>query len=266
MEEVSLVAGSATALVAGLLSFLSPCVLPLMPAYLSFVSGLSIDELRTDVEQDAEVRAEVRRGGGAALRGSLAFIGGFSAVFVGIGASATAIGRVLTGLRFDVFGLVLTPAHLAGAVIVVFGLHLIGVLKIPILYREQRFQAPSGAGPARAFVLGAAFAFGWTPCIGPVLAGILTIAAAQETVGHGVLLLAFYSLGLGIPFFLTALSLDRFYRVFEHVKRHFRAIEVTSGVLLIGVGVLVMSDRLIAVNSYFGFLADFVITLEESLL
>ncbi len=268
MEDASLLAGSLTALLAGVLSFLSPCVLPLMPAYLSFVSGLSLEELRGDGDGDAggdeaPAKAAAHR---AVLLGSLGFIGGFSAVFIAIGASATAIGRVVTGLKFNLFGLVLTPTHLAGVVIILFGLHLAGVLRIPILYREQRFQLGAGGGALRAFLLGAAFAFGWTPCIGPVLAGILTLAAGQDTVWHGIFLLSLYSLGLGVPFFLMALSLDRFYQIFERVKRHFRAIEIGSGVLLVGVGLLVLSDSLVVLNSYLGFMTDFVLAIEERLL
>jgi cytochrome c-type biogenesis protein len=266
MEDVSLLAGGLTAVVAGVLSFLSPCVLPLMPAYLSFVSGISIDELRTDSDAPSPADADSEARSRTVLLGSLGFIAGFSAVFIAIGASATAIGRVVTGLRFDVFGYTLTPAHLAGAIIVLFGLHLMGVLKIPILYREQRLQLAGGAGALRASVLGAAFAFGWTPCIGPVLAGILTIAAGQDSVARGVFLLALYSMGLGIPFFLMALSLDRFYRVFERIKRHFRAIEIVSGGLLVVVGVLVMSNSLVVLNSYLSFMTDFVLRIEETIL
>ena len=262
MEDLSLVAGAVTAVVAGVLSFLSPCVLPLMPAYLSFVSGISIDRLRAD-GADAEVAAPV---GHAVMLGSLGFIAGFSTIFIAIGASATFIGRVVTRWRVDLGFVELTPAHVAGAVIVLFGLHLIGILRIPILYREQRFQLGAGGGALRAYLLGAAFAFGWTPCIGPVLAGILTIAAGQDSVGQGVFLLALYSLGLGIPFFLMALSLDRFYGVFERMKRHFRAIEIGSGALLVGVGVLVMSNSLVALNSYLAFMTDFVLRLEEAIL
>ena len=262
MEDASLLAGSLTAVLAGVLSFLSPCVLPLMPAYLSFVSGLSMEELRREPAEESERSARGR----AALLGSLAFIGGFSTVFIAIGASASAIGQLLTGLQFHILGMVLRPSHLAGIVIVIFGLHLMGVLRIPILYRESRFQLGAGGGAARAYLLGAAFAFGWTPCIGPVLAGILTLAAGQDTVSHGVFLLALYSLGLGIPFFLMALSLDRFYQVFEQLKRHFRTVEVVSGVLLVGVGVLVFSDSLVRLNSYLSFMTDIVIGIEEQLL
>lgn len=264
MQEFSLVAASVTAVLAGLLSFLSPCVLPLMPAYLSFVSGLSMQQLRS--REDEPERSIERR----VLLGSLAFIAGFSGVFIALGASATAVGRALgeltrwhltvAGWRFGLVNLVV------GAVIVLLGLHLMGALRISFLYREQRFQAGAGGGAARAMLLGAAFAFGWTPCIGPVLAGILTVAAGQETVGRGVLLLALYSLGLGIPFLLMALSLDRFYSIFERLKRHFRAVEVSAGLLVVAVGLAVMTDMLTAANSYFAFMNDFVLWLEEALL
>ena len=264
MEDVSLLAAGLTAVAAGLLSFLSPCVLPLMPAYLSFVSGVSIDELRRAPAELESPDGAGRRS--STLLGSLGFIGGFSAVFVAFGASATSIGWILKGLRIDLGLFELTPTHIAGGVIVLFGLHLTGLVRIPFLYREQRFQPGAGAGALRASLLGGAFAFGWTPCIGPVLAGILTLAAGQDTVGRGVLLLALYSLGLGIPFLLMALSLDRFYRVFDRIKRHFRAIEVGSGLLLIGVGLLVVSNSLVALNSYFSFMTDLVLELEKVLL
>lgn len=259
MNDATLLAGSLTALAAGVLSFLSPCVLPLMPAYLSFVSGLSIHDLRDQREPGAEVSAR----SGRVLVGSLGFIGGFSAVFVAIGASASVIGQIVTGLRFQILGWVFSPAQIAGVVIVFFGLHLVGVLRIPFLYREQRFAVAGGGSVLRAFLLGGAFAFGWTPCIGPILAGILTLAAGQETVGRGVFLLSLYSLGLGVPFLLMALSLNRFYTVFDRLKRHFKAIEIASGVLLIGVGVLVAMDQLVALNSYFAFMNEFVIGLEQ---
>lgn len=261
MQEVSLVASAITAVVAGILSFLSPCVLPLMPAYLSYVSGVSLQDL-----QGSRRHAEGREASRAVMVGSLAFILGFSAVFIAAGASASAIGRSLVGFRVDLGPLTLTPAHLAGIVIMAFGLHLLGLLRIPLLYREQRFRFGGGGGVAQASLLGAAFAFGWTPCIGPVLAGILTIAAAQETVGRGVFLLTFYSLGLGIPFFLAALSLDRFFHVAERLKGHFRAIEIASGLLLVGVGALVLTGSLTTLNSYFGFMTDVVLRLEELLL
>ena len=266
MEELPLLAASLTAFAAGLLSFLSPCVLPLMPAYLSFVSGLSIDELREDAgdEKDAETRTARSR---AALIGAVGFVAGFSLVFIAIGASASMIGHLITAFRFEIFGVTVTPAQIAGVVIVFFGLHLLGLLRIPALYSERRFApGTGGGGAARAMLLGSAFAFGWTPCIGPVLAGILTLAAGQETLLHGVALLALYSLGLGVPFLLTAISLDRFYHFYARARRHFRAVELVSGGLLVVVGLLVATDQLIALNSYFTFLEGFVIGLEDRLL
>ena len=257
MQEVSLIAAAFTSLLAGVLSFLSPCVLPLMPAYLSYVSGISLDELQ---------EGDDSHGGRPVLMGSLGFIAGFSAIFIAFGASATALGRVLRYAYIPIGSFELRPAHIAGMLIILFGLHLIGLLRIPFLYREQRLQLGGGGGVLQAFVLGAAFAFGWTPCIGPVLAGILAIAGSQETLGRGLFLLSIYSLGLGIPFLLTALSLDRFYRVFDLIKRHFRKIEVVSGVLLIIVGLMISLGQLTRLNSYLSFLTDFITRIEELLL
>jgi cytochrome c-type biogenesis protein len=258
MQDASLLAGGATALAAGVLSFLSPCVLPLMPAYLSYVTGISLDDLRD--EKSAE-----RARGARLWAGSLGFVAGFSAVFVALGASATAVGRLLAGLRFDVGGVTVTPVTLAGLVIIAFGLHLLGVIRIGWLYRERRF-AVDASGAFRSALLGAAFAFGWTPCIGPVLGGILTLAASQADVGRGVFLLALYSLGLALPFLAMSASLERFFGVFARVRPHFRAIEVASALLLLGVGLLVVSERLTLLNRYFAFLGDLVIRLEEMLL
>ncbi len=260
MHDLSLLAASLTAVAAGLLSFLSPCVLPLMPAYLSFVSGLGMEELRETEARGGPHRDRV-------LVGALGFVAGFSAVFIAIGASASLIGHLISAFRFEILGVLITPGQIAGVVIVGFGLHLLGVLRLPFLYRESRFAPSTGTGGAlRALLLGGAFAFGWTPCIGPVLAGILTLAGGQETLGRGVGLLALYSAGLGVPFLLTALSLQRFYAFYEGARRHFRAVEVVSGLMLVAVGVLVASDQLIVLNSYFTFLQDLVIGLEDRLL
>jgi len=258
MTEVSLL----TAFAAGLLSFVSPCVMPLMPAYLSFVSGLSIEELQA---REPDVPGAVPRQR-KVLLGALGFIGGFSAVFVALGASATAIGGLLTSFRLQLGSWTIAPSQIAGVVIIVFGLHLMGVLRIPWLYRERRFSVDGGTGLAKTFLLGSAFAFGWTPCIGPVLGFILTLAAGQESVSQGVMLLLLYSMGLGIPFLLMALSLDHFFHLFARVKNHFKAIEITSGLLLVGVGVLIVFDLLIKLNQHFTFLLDISLWLEESLL
>jgi cytochrome c-type biogenesis protein len=238
-ENVTLLA----AFGAGLLSFISPCVLPLIPGYLSYVSGLSLDEMRGG--------AVVTSGGaGAAVAAvappanrrrivlaSLAFILGFSIVFVALGASASAIGQYLMS-RLTIL------SRIAGAIIIIFGLHTMGILRIEWLYQEKRVQTTRRpAGMLGATLVGIAFAFGWTPCIGPILAGILAVAAAQDTVGDGVRLLSAYSLGLGVPFLATALAIDRFFAAFARIRRHYHKIELASGALLIVIGLLIFSNR-----------------------
>jgi cytochrome c-type biogenesis protein len=229
MEHVSLIAAFA----AGVLSFISPCVLPLVPGYLSFVSGVSLDEMR-----GTAVRQPAAHGRRRVFLASLAFVFGFSLVFIGLGASASAIGQFLMD-RLIVLG------KIAGVVIILFGLHTMGVLRIRWLYSEKRVQpARKPAGILGAAVVGVAFAFGWTPCIGPILAGILAVAASRETVGEGVRLLAIYSLGLGIPFLLTSLAVDRFFTAFARIRRYYHAIEIVSGLLLVVIGVLIFTNRL----------------------
>jgi len=183
------------AFAAGLVSFLSPCVLPLVPGYISMLSGLSMEDLKA--ESNEKVTALI-------LRNSVAFVVGFSAVFIALGASATAVGRFLLS-QHGIFNIV------AGAIIIVFGLHLTGLIKIPFLYREARMNAIAPKrGIAGSFVLGFAFAFGWTPCIGPILSGILALAAIRQTVFQGMFLLAVYSAGLAIPFLLTGFGVGKF--------------------------------------------------------
>lgn len=238
-ENVTLLA----AFGAGLLSFISPCVLPLIPGYLSYVSGLSLDDLR------GGAGAAVAGGGDAVvvvapalarrrvIVASLAFILGFSLVFVALGASASAIGQFLMS-RLTILG------KIAGAIIIVFGLHTMGVLRIEWLYQEKRVQTTQRpAGFIGAALVGIAFAFGWTPCLGPILAGILAVAAAQDTVGDGVRLLSAYSLGLGVPFFATALAINRFFAAFAKIRRHYHKIELVSGALLVAIGVLIFTNR-----------------------
>jgi cytochrome c-type biogenesis protein len=232
-ENVTLVA----AFVAGILSFISPCVLPLIPGYISFVSGASLEEMRGAGPAGASARGHV-------LLTSLAFVLGFSVVFVALGASASAVGRFL----FD-YSAVLEKV--AGAVIIVFGLHLIGVFRIRFLDVERRVQSNrKPAGPLGAFLVGLAFAFGWTPCIGPILGGILLMASSKETVGQGVVMLAVYSLGLGVPFLLTSVAIDRFFLVSAKIRKHYHAIEVVSGALLIVVGVLIFTDQMTLIVRY----------------
>jgi len=239
MENVSLIAAFA----AGLLSFVSPCVLPLIPGYISFISGVTLDEMRG---APAPGRDQVRSGRsrGRILVTSLAFVLGFSLVFVSLGASASAVGKLLLQ-RLTLFG------RIAGAVIILFGLHTMGVLRLGWLYSEKRVQAKrKPTGPVGAMLVGLAFAFGWTPCIGPILAAILAVAAAQETVAQGVRLLAVYSLGLGLPFLATALAIDRFFAAFARIRRHYHAIEITSGVLLVAIGVLILTNRFTVIAQY----------------
>ena len=231
-ENVTLLA----AFGAGLLSFISPCVLPLIPGYLSYVSGLSLDDLKAGTGEAAAstVAPDARRRVAVA---SLAFILGFSIVFVSLGASASLIGQFLMS-RLTILG------RIAGAIIIVFGLHTMGVFRIEWLYQDARVQTNRRpAGFFGATLVGIAFAFGWTPCIGPILAGILAIAAAQDTVGDGVRLLLAYSLGLGVPFFATALAINRFFVAFAKIRRHYHKIEVVSGVLLVIIGVLIFTNR-----------------------
>jgi cytochrome c-type biogenesis protein len=231
-DNVTLVA----ALGAGILSFISPCVLPLIPGYLSFVSGVSLDEMRADAAP-ASSRRQV-------LATSLAFVLGFSLVFIALGASATAIGRFI----FDRQPLL---SKIAGALIVIFGLHTMGVFRIAMLETEKRVHAQrKPAGLFGAVLVGIAFAFGWTPCIGPILAGILAVAASKETVGQGVLLLAVYSLGLGIPFLLTSVAINRFFAVTARIRRHYHKIEIASGALLVAIGLLIFTNQLTIIVRY----------------
>ena len=236
--------GILTSFAFGLLSFASPCVLPIVPGYLSFISGVSFDEL-----QNSDNRAAVRR---RILANSILFIVGFSVVFIALGASATAVGQFL----HEQINII---SKIAGVVIIVFGLHMVGVFKIPFLNYEKRIQTSSKPlGILGSFVVGLAFAFGWTPCIGPILATILAIASQQDTVGKGMILLTSYSLGLGIPFFLTGLSLTAFFNFFTKIKRHLHKIEVTGGVLLVAVGILIMTNYLTLISAYLSKLFPFL--------
>jgi cytochrome c-type biogenesis protein len=226
------------AFVAGLLSFVSPCVLPLIPGYLSYISGVTLDDMQGTGSAGAAAVAASRR---RVVIASLFFILGFSVVFVSLGAAASAIGQYIMAPGTGRLRLL---TKVAGAVVIVFGLHTMGVLRIEWLYSEKRVQVErKPRGVFGAFLVGLAFAFGWTPCIGPILAGILAIAGSQETVGQGVKLLAVYSLGLGVPFLLTALAINHFFTAFARIRRHYHAIEVVSGLLLVAIGVLIFTDQ-----------------------
>jgi cytochrome c-type biogenesis protein len=230
-DQVTLLA----AFIAGVLSFISPCVLPLIPGYVSFVSGVSLEEMRGGSAASDASRRQV-------LITSLAFILGFSLVFIALGASASAVGKFL-------FARLPLLERIAGAVIIVFGLHTMGVFRIAALETEKRVQTQKRpAGPFGAVLVGIAFAFGWTPCIGPILGGILVVAGAKETVREGVVLLAVYSLGLGIPFLLTSLAIDRFFAVSKRIRRHYHTIELVSGALLVVVGLLIFTHQLTVIT------------------
>jgi cytochrome c-type biogenesis protein len=225
-QEVTLVAAFA----AGFLSFVSPCVLPLIPGYISFVSGVSLEEMRADAAPTTS-RLQV-------FLTSLAFVIGFSLVFVALGASATAVGKFLFA-RLPLF------SKIAGAVLIVFGLHTMGVFRLAFLETEKRVHSQrKPAGPLGAMLVGVAFAFGWTPCIGPILGGILAIAGSKNSVTEGVTLLAVYSLGLGIPFLITSLAINQFFGAAKRIRKYYHAIELASGALLIVIGVLIISGEL----------------------
>jgi len=214
--------GIVSVFAAGLISFLSPCVLPLVPGYVSYVAGGSLEELRDD---EGLSRRRV-----AALVLSAFFVLGFTAVFVALGASASAVGGFLLQHK-TIF------EYAAGGLIIVFGLYLTGLVKIPFFQREARFAGRlAGGKPASAFLLGAAFAFGWTPCIGPVLGGILTLTATSADVGRGVALLAVYSLGLGVPFLIAAAFTGAFLRHMRRIRRISKPLQIGAGVILIAMG------------------------------
>lgn len=211
---------------AGVLSFASPCVLPLVPPYLGFLTGASIEELTGDVSLAAKRRI-------AAVAASFVF--GFSVVFVTLGATASVFGQVLRQWS-GVLGM------LAGVAIILMGLHFLGVFRIALFYREARLNAvPVRAGLGGAFVLGLAFAFGWTPCIGPVLATILSVAGSSDTVSDGALLLAVYSLGLGVPFLIAAVFAAKFALFMRRFRRHLPMVERAMGSVLVLTGALFLS-------------------------
>lgn len=210
---------------AGLASFLSPCVLPLVPPYLSYLGGTTFDQLSGEAEIDRKVWLRV-------VGAALCFVLGFTTVFVGLGAGASSIGQWMLAWRG-------TLGTLAGFVIVVFGLHFLGILKIPLLYREARYSARAEeASMLSSYIMGLAFAFGWTPCIGPVLATVLSLAASESSLASGVSLLFVYSLGLGIPFVMAAVAIRPFLGFMAKFKHHFGTLEKVMGVLLILTGLL----------------------------
>lgn len=231
----------AAAALGGAVSFLSPCVLPLVPAYLCFIAGTSLEQLTEASATDVGGPALVRR----MIISSIAFVLGFTAVFTALGASASAVNQLLLEHLDSI-------AKIAGGLIVVFGLHYMGLIRIAFLNREIRFNPDRiGGGIPSAFLIGLAFAFGWTPCIGPILATILTIAAGRESLGYGVSLLLVYSLGLGLPFIAAACAINPFLSFMRRFRRHLHKVEVGAGLLLVATGILIFTGGLGQIGNYF---------------
>ncbi len=229
------------AFLAGLISFVSPCVLPIVPPYLAWIAGLSFEELQG--------AGEDRGRAGRLLASSFAFVLGFSTVFIALGASASVFGqamRRMLAMSVTVFGQdISVMGALAGLVIIVFGLHFLGVFRIGLLYREARVSVRNKpAGLAGAYLLGIAFGFGWTPCIGPVLAAILFVAGSEDTVTRGAGLLAVYSAGLGVPFLLAAAFAGRFLTFSSRFKRHMDKVEKVMGALLVLTGLMFVTGKM----------------------
>jgi cytochrome c-type biogenesis protein len=210
------------ALIAGLVSFLSPCVLPLVPPYLVYLTGATIEHVA-----NAETVSSSKR---AVMISALMFVLGFSTVFVALGASASLIGAMVRAWSAEL-------SIVAGVVIIIMGLHFLGLTRISLLMREGRLSIPKPVGLWGAYVMGLAFAFGWTPCIGPILAAILSVAAAEATVAKGAGLLAVYSAGLGIPFLIAAFMVEQFSSLFSRMKRHLVSVERAMGVLMVLTGI-----------------------------
>ncbi len=218
------------AFLAGLISFVSPCVLPLVPPYLCYLAGVSLDQLTGDTP------SEVRRR--TVFLSSLTFVLGFSTVFVSLGAGASAIGQFVRSY-IDILSVV------GGVIIIIMGLHFLGVFRIGLLHRQARFEVKSHkVGPLGSYVMGLAFGFGWTPGIGPVLSVILGIAGTRDTVGSGALLLAVYSLGLGIPFIAAGLFAGPFMRWMRRYRGHLGKVEKAMGALLVLTGVLFVTGQI----------------------
>jgi cytochrome c-type biogenesis protein len=231
------------AFLAGLISFLSPCVLPLVPGYVSLISGVGVEELKS---QEVSLLRRV-------MFNSMMFIIGFSIVFISLGALSTSLGQVLAMYKSKL-------AIVAGVIIIIFGLHLTGLFQIKALLADKRLHGVRGGStPWGAFVIGFAFAFGWTPCVGPILAVILGFAAEQDSVTKGIILLAIYSLGLAVPFLLTSLGIERFLKFYSRFRAHMHALEVASGVLLIALGGLLVFGRFTIISNYLSFLNKFAL-------
>jgi cytochrome c-type biogenesis protein len=226
-----------TAFTAGILTFLSPCILPLVPAYLCFISGASLEQLTSKDENTNFKRSDVMWAG-------LAFVLGLSSIFISMGAAATSLGQAIAQYKQ-------TLSMLGGAIIIVFGLHYMGLIRIAFLNFEKRIhpdQKP--AGLIGAFILGLAFGFGWTPCVGPVLSTILMIAGGMGDLSQGIMLLAVFSAGLGIPFLIAAALSGQFMRFLSRFRRHLHKVEIAMGCLLVATGLLIISGSLTHITGW----------------
>ena len=232
IPQISLIA----AFSAGLLSFVSPCVLPLVPSYISYITGLSVEQLM-DVSERVKFKKTI-------VLNSLLLIAGFSSVFIAFGASASFLGQMLITYQDHI-------RRVGGILIIVFGLYLLGILNLNFLKMEHRYHFRNRpAGYLGSFLVGVAFAAGWTPCVGPVLGSILLYASTTDSLLNGVVLLTFYSLGLGLPLFLTALGVDRFLAYFKEVRAYLWVVSTVSGVLLVIVGVMIYANSLTMITSF----------------
>lgn len=227
MPSVSL----ALAFLAGLLSFLSPCILPLIPAYLSYLTGNAMSEMAS-----GKARTEL-------MIKSTGFVMGFSLIFIIMGASATTLGQLFAEYQHIL-------RKIAGLLIVIMGIHLTGIIKIKYLYQEKKIIALTGKSRLGSVFVGMAFAAGWTPCIGPILSSIILYASSLDTIWHGILLLTFYSLGMAIPFLLTAFAIGSFTHYFQKFSKHLGTISLISGILLIITGILVYTNKLAVLGGY----------------
>ena len=226
------------AFTAGLISFLSPCILPMIPSYLAFITGISLEEL----SQDKNLK-KVRK---SVIANSLFFILGFSILFIAMGASATFIGKFLAkNIRwFEIIG---------GSLVVILGLHFAGLFKLKFLEREKKIHLEKKPlGYVGTVLVGMAFGAGWTPCVGPILGSILTMAAATQNVAKGVILLISYSIGLGIPFLLTGLLIHKFFEYFKTIRKYFRVITLVGGILLVIIGLLLITGYFTTISSFLG--------------
>ena len=237
------------AFAAGLISFLSPCVLPLVPGYFSFISGVTFAEIKEGTSPASVIGGDKR----IIVINSLFFVAGFSLVFTILGATATLIGAFLSSK-------ISLLSKIGGLIIIFFGIYKIGLVRPQLFYKEARFNIKDRKfGYAGAMLIGAAFAFGWTPCIGPILGVILTYAGTLESMNQGVVLLLVYSLGLGVPFLLTSFGINYFWRFFKRIKKYLGLLEVTSGVIMVILGVMIFSNKLVLIQSWLPFLNKFAL-------